>query len=100
MGTVVFPDARLKIYLTASAEARADRRYKQLIDKGNSITIQGLLRDIQERDERDSARAESPLKRAADAIVLDTTDVPAETAIVFVLQQYQSLTAAGPSRRG
>jgi cytidylate kinase len=100
MGTVVFPDARLKIYLTASAEARADRRYKQLIDKGNSITIQGLLRDIQERDERDSARTESPLKTAADAIVLDTTDVPAETAIAFVLQQYQSLTAAGPSRRG
>jgi cytidylate kinase len=99
MGTVVFPDATLKIYLTAGAEARAGRRYKQLIDKGNSITIQGLLRDIQERDERDSARAEAPLKAAADAIVLDTTDVPAETAIFYVLQQYQSLTAAGPSGR-
>src|SRR4029079_10176176 len=60
MGTVVFPDATLKIYLTASAEARARRRYKQLIDKGNSITIQGLLRDIRERDARDSARAEAP----------------------------------------
>lgn len=99
MGTVVFPDARLKIYLTASAEARANRRYKQLIDKGNSITIQGLLRDIRERDERDSARAEAPLKIAADAIVLDTTDMTADAAIACVLQQYEALTAAGPAER-
>lgn len=97
MGTVVFPDARLKIYLTASPEARARRRHKQLIDKGNSITIQGLLRDIRERDERDSARAEAPLKIATDAIVLDTTDVAVDAAIAYVLQQYQALTAAGPS---
>lgn len=99
MGTVVFPDAKLKIYLTASAEARASRRYKQLIDKGNSITIQGLLRDIRERDERDSARAEAPLKTAADAMVLDTTDMAADAAIAFVLQQYQALSAAGSTRR-
>jgi cytidylate kinase len=97
MGTVVFPDAPLKIYLTASAEARARRRYKQLIDKGNSITIQGLLRDIRERDARDSARAEAPLKTAADALVLDTTDMAADAAIAYVLQQYQSLSAAGSS---
>lgn len=97
MGTVVFPDARLKIYLTASPEARARRRHKQLIDKGNSITIQGLLHDIRERDERDSARAEAPLKIAGDAIVLDTTDVAADAAIAYVVQQYQALTAAGPS---
>ena len=95
MGTVVFPDARLKIYLTASAEARASRRYKQLIDKGNSITIQGLLRDIRERDARDSARAEAPLKTAADAVVLDTTDMTADAAVAYVLQQYQTLSAAG-----
>ena len=98
MGTVVFPDAKLKIYLTASAEARASRRYKQLIDKGNSITIQGLLRDIRERDARDSARAEAPLKTAADAMVLDTTDMAADAAIAFVLQQYQALSAAGSTR--
>lgn len=97
MGTVVFPDATLKIYLTASAEARATRRHKQLIDKGNSITIQGLLRGIRERDERDSARAEAPLKTAADAIVLDTTDVAADAVIAYVLQQYQALTATGAS---
>ena len=95
MGTVVFPEAKLKIYLTASAEARASRRHKQLIDKGNSITIQGLLRDIRERDARDSARAEAPLKTAADAVVLDTTDMAADAAIAFVLQQYQALSAAG-----
>lgn len=95
MGTVVFPDAMLKIYLTASAEARATRRHKQLINKGNSITIQGLLRGIRERDERDSARAEAPLKTAADAIVLDTTDVAADEVIAYVLQQYQALTATG-----
>jgi cytidylate kinase len=95
MGTVVFPDATLKIYLTASAEARATRRHKQLIDKGNSITIQGLLRGIRERDERDSARAEAPLKTAADAIVLDTTEVAADAVIAYVLQQYQALTATG-----
>jgi cytidylate kinase len=95
MGTVVFPDAKLKIYLTASAEARASRRYKQLIDKGNSITIQGLLRDIRERDARDSARAEAPLKTAADAVVLDTTEMAAEAAVAYVLQQYQTLRAVG-----
>ncbi|MGH8800322.1 MAG: (d)CMP kinase [Casimicrobiaceae bacterium] len=99
MGTVVFPDARLKIYLTASAEARASRRYKQLIDKGNPVTIDGLLRDIRERDARDSARAEAPLRVAADAIVLDTTDMPADAVIACVLQKYQALTADGPRAR-
>ncbi|HEY7943641.1 MAG TPA: (d)CMP kinase [Casimicrobiaceae bacterium] len=99
MGTIVFPDARLKIYLTASAAARARRRYKQLIDKGNPITIEGLLRDIEERDARDSARPEAPLKAAADAIVLDTTDMAVDAAIAYVLQQYQALTAGGPTGR-
>jgi cytidylate kinase len=99
MGTVVFPEATVKIYLTASAEARASRRHKQLIDKGNSITIQGLLRDIRERDARDSARAEAPLMTAADAMVLDTTDMAADAAIAFVLQQYQALSTAGSTRR-
>jgi cytidylate kinase len=99
MGTVVFPDAKLKIYLTASAEARASRRHKQLIDKGNSITIQGLLRDIRERDARDSARAEAPLKTAVDAVVLDTTDMAADAAIACVLQRYQTLSATGSTRR-
>jgi cytidylate kinase len=99
MGTVIFPDARLKAFVTASPEERARRRYNQLIEKGNSVTIDSLLRDIRERDARDSARAEAPLKTAADAMVLDTTDMAADAAIAFVLQQYQALSTAGSTRR-
>lgn len=75
MGTVVFPDAVLKIFLTASVEERAQRRYKQLIGKGIDAILPDLLRDLKERDERDSQRPVSPLKPAEDAIVLDTTDM-------------------------
>ena len=75
MGSVVFPDADLKVFLTASAEQRAERRHKQLITKGNSVTIDGLLRDIRERDVRDSTRAAAPLAPAPDAVILDTTDL-------------------------
>jgi len=73
MGTVVFPDATLKFYLTASAEIRAQRRHKQLKDKGIDDSITRLLEVIRERDARDEARATAPLKPAADAIVLDTS---------------------------
>jgi cytidylate kinase len=90
MGTVVFPDARVKVYLTASPEERARRRYKQLIEKGNSVNLDGLLRDIRERDARDSARAAAPLKPAADAIVLDTTGLSIEAGIAFVLERYRA----------
>jgi cytidylate kinase len=75
MGTVVFPDAQLKVFLTASAGQRAERRHKQLITKGISVTIDSLLRDIRERDARDSTRAAAPLVPAPDAVVLDTTDL-------------------------
>jgi CMP/dCMP kinase len=75
MGSVVFPDADLKVFLTASAEQRAERRHKQLITKGISVTIEGLLRDIRERDVRDSTRAAAPLAPAPDAVILDTTDL-------------------------
>ncbi|HKW80078.1 MAG TPA: (d)CMP kinase [Casimicrobiaceae bacterium] len=95
MGTVVFPDAKLKLYLTASAVARAGRRYKQLIDKGNSTTIESLLRDIQDRDGRDSARARAPLKVAAEAIVVDTTELGPDAVVALVLQQYQALMSGG-----
>lgn len=91
MGTVVFPDAALKVFVTATAEERAARRYKQLIEKGNSVTIQGLLRDIRERDARDTGRAAAPLKPAADAVVLDTTGLSIEASITFVLERYRSL---------
>ena len=75
MGTVVFPDARLKFYLTASAEERAKRRYKQLKEKGNSVTLARLLEDICDRDRRDEQRSVSPMRPAPDAIVLDTTTI-------------------------
>jgi cytidylate kinase len=75
MGTVVFPGASLKVFLTASAEARAERRHKQLIEKGIPANIDGLLRDIRERDIRDSTRAAAPLVPASDAVLLDTTDL-------------------------
>ena len=73
MGTVVFPDAALKIYLDASAEVRAERRYNQLKNKGLSANVRALLVSIQERDERDMRRAVSPLRPATDAIVIDST---------------------------
>ena len=72
MGTVVFPDAPLKIFLTASPEERAKRRYKQLIEKGISASLATLAQDIAERDTRDAQRAVAPLRPAADAIILDT----------------------------
>ena len=95
MGTVVFPDARLKVFLTASPEERAYRRYKQLIEKGISSTIDGLLRDIRERDARDAERVVAPLAPAADAVVLDTTGMTIAAAVRFVLDRYQ---ATGPDR--
>lgn len=85
MGSVVFPDATLKIYLTASAEERAKRRYKQLMDKGLGASMATLLRDIRDRDARDSARPVAPLKKGADAIELDTTSLTIEEAAAQVL---------------
>jgi len=73
MGTVVFPDAPLKIYLTATAEERANRRYKQLKEKGIDVNLQNLTEDLQHRDQRDMNRATAPLKPAEDAIIIDTT---------------------------
>jgi len=93
MGTVVFPDALPKVYVTASAEERARRRYKQLIEKGNPVTLAGLLREIRERDARDSTRAAAPLRTAADAIVLDTTDMSIDASIAFVVEQFRALRA-------
>ena len=96
MGTVVFPDAILKIYLMASAEVRAGRRYKQLIEKGNSVTLEGLLLDIRERDARDSARAAAPLKAAVDAVILDTTDMTIDASIAFVLERAKTMIRPTP----
>ncbi|HEX7028731.1 MAG TPA: (d)CMP kinase [Gammaproteobacteria bacterium] len=97
MGTVVFPQADLKIFLTASDEARAERRYKQLNQKGIGANLADLLRDIRARDERDLNRATSPLKPAADALVLDTTamGVPEVCDVVFAAVKAKGLTGAG-----
>ncbi|GGW97318.1 (d)CMP kinase [Alteromonas halophila] len=75
MGTVVFPDAAIKIFLTASAEARAQRRYSQLKEKGMDVNIARLLTDIKARDERDTQRSVAPLVPAEDAVVIDSTDL-------------------------
>ncbi|MCU7846283.1 MAG: (d)CMP kinase [Candidatus Thiodiazotropha sp. (ex Monitilora ramsayi)] len=75
MGTVVFPQAQLKIFLTASPEERAKRRYKQLKEKGLGVNLAGLIEEIRERDERDSQRTAAPLKAAEDALTLDSTQL-------------------------
>lgn len=87
MGTVVFPDAPLKIYLDASAEERANRRYNQLINKGLGASLQAILEDIQARDARDMNRAVAPLKPAQDAIVLDTTTMSIKEVLAAVLEE-------------
>jgi len=85
MGSVIFPRAPLKVFLTASAEARAERRYKQLIDKGFSANLADLLSDLRQRDERDSQRSVAPLRQEADARLLDTTHLTIEQAVKQVL---------------
>lgn len=86
MGTTVFPQASLKIFLTASQEERAQRRYKQLIEKGLSVNLARLLEEIAERDRRDSARAASPMVAAKDAILIDTTDMSIDQVVTRVLE--------------
>jgi cytidylate kinase len=87
MGTVVFPGADLKIFLTASPEERAQRRYKQLKDKGSGASLAALSLEIAERDRRDSTRAVAPLRPAADAIVIDSTGMPIGAVVDQVLAQ-------------
>ncbi len=91
MGTVIFPDAPLKVFLTASVEARAERRYKQLIEKGFPANMIELLQDLRERDARDTQRAVAPLKPAEGAYLLDTSNMGIEPAVKQVLDWYQSL---------
>ena len=85
MGTVIFPDAPYKVFLTASAGERAERRYKQLSDKGVSVTLAGLLREILARDARDANRAVAPLRPAEGAVHIDTTGLVIETVVERVL---------------
>jgi len=85
MGTVVFADAPYKVFLTASAEERARRRYKQLKEKGLNVTLSSLLREIEARDERDANRKVAPLRPAAGALIVDTTGIPVPDVIARVL---------------
>jgi cytidylate kinase len=90
MGTVVFPDASLKVFLTASAESRAERRYKQLIEKGISVSLTGLLQDLRVRDERDASRSVAPLAPAQGAFVLDSTGLSVDQTVRAVLDRWDS----------
>ena len=90
MGTVIFPDAELKIYLTASSARRAERRHKQLISKGNSATLQDIQQDLEARDKRDTSRSTAPLKPAENAKLLDNSDVSIEKSATQVLDWWQS----------
>ncbi len=93
MASVIFPDAVLKVFLTATAAARAERRYKQLIAKGISAKLSDLLQDLQERDARDSSRGTAPLLVADGAKVLETSDLSIDQAVKTVLDWYQSVIA-------
>ena len=90
MGTVIFPDAALKVYLTATPAKRAERRYKQLISKGISTTLESLRVDLEARDARDSSRAAAPLKPAQDALLLDNSDMSIEISVSQMLDWWQS----------
>ncbi len=90
MGTVIFPEAKLKVYLTASAQRRAERRYKQLISKGISTTLDSLRADLEARDARDTSRSVAPLKPAQDALLLDNSDLTVEKSVELVLDWWQS----------
>ncbi|RMD89625.1 MAG: (d)CMP kinase [Calditrichaeota bacterium] len=88
IGTVVFPDADLKIYMDASVEERAQRRFKELRAKGYEVTLKDIMQDITSRDARDSSRALSPLKKAEDAILIDTTHLNFEQQVDLIVQLY------------
>lgn len=99
MASVVFPDASLKVFLTASAEARAERRYKQLIEKGFSANLDGLLRDLRARDARDAGRIHAPLVAAEGAVVLDSTPLTVLQTVQAVLDRWSAIGLATRTAR-
>jgi cytidylate kinase len=90
IGTVVLPDAEIKVYLTASAEVRAQRRYKELIAKGENVTYESVLDSINQRDKNDSTRSAAPLKAADDAIILDNSGLTADETLDRFIQIVES----------
>ena len=92
IGTVILPDADVKIFLTASAECRAKRRYDELIAKGQSVTLEDVLREMNERDEADSSRAIAPARAAEDAVVVDNTGMTLEESVDAIVALIRSKT--------
>ena len=86
IGTVVLPNAQIKIYLTASAQARADRRYKELTEKGQEVNYDNILKEIELRDYQDTHREIAPLKKADDAVLVDTTELDLNGSIEYMLK--------------
>ena len=99
MGTVVFPDAVLKVFYLASPEVRALRRYKQLKDKGNSANLAALSSALEERDKRDAAREVAPLKPAVDAVSLDSSNMTVDEVVDQVLKMYRERTHSSNKRQ-
>ena len=97
MGSVVFPDAPVKVFLTATPEERAERRHKQLMVKGIDVSVSRLRGEMAERDRRDRERMAAPLKPAEDAIVVDTTGMDVDTVVARVLAIVNARTTAGPA---
>jgi cytidylate kinase len=93
MGTVVFPDARMKVFLTASREERARRRYKQLNEKGVSVNLQHILGELAERDARDSGRSVSPLRAAPDAMIIDTTVLGIDEVVEKIMAAWRKFAS-------
>lgn len=100
MGTAIFPSAPLKVFLTASAEERADRRYKQLKAKGIDVNLAALLRDIEQRDRRDQSRQVAPLRPAEDAIVIDSTSMSVDAVVATVLALKNARFGIGTGTQG
>lgn len=96
MGTVVFPHAELKVFLTASAQARAERRYRQLLDKGFDANLRDLVEDLEARDARDMNRSVAPLRPADDAIILDSTDLGIDAVVHAVLEAAAKVPELAP----
>lgn len=93
IGTVVFPDAELKIYVNASAETRAQRRFKEMVEKGAQVSYEDVLANVVHRDHIDTTRAESPLRRADDAIALDNSDMTLEEQDAWLLDQFKRVVS-------
>lgn len=99
MGTIVFPDALVKVYLTATVQARAERRHKQLMAKGVDVNVCDVLREVAERDQRDRERAVAPMMPAGDSVRVDTTGVGLDEVVAQVLGLFRRRTAAATSER-